>query len=45
MPKVRTTMQPDVELDVSDIEAADLRAQGLIVADKPAKGAKGVDAA
>lgn len=29
--KVRTTMQPDVELEVDATEAADLRAQGLLV--------------
>jgi hypothetical protein len=31
MPKVRTTMQPHIELDVSDAEAAQLARQGLLV--------------
>lgn len=45
MPEVRTTMQPDVPLEVSEIEAADLRAQGLLVEPKAPKGApKGADA-
>ena len=30
MPKIRTTMRPDVELDVTDEEAADLAAQGVL---------------
>ena len=46
MPEVRTTMQPDVPLEVSEIEAADLRAQGLLVEPKaaPKPHAKGADA-
>lgn len=42
MPEIRTTMQPDVVIDVSDIEAADLRAQGLIY-DPPAEQSAGSD--
>ena len=33
MPTVRTTMQPHVELDVSDAEYTDLERQGLLVED------------
>jgi hypothetical protein len=36
VPTVRTTMQPDVELDVSDAEYTDLKRQGLLVEDQPA---------
>ncbi|MFI6854486.1 hypothetical protein [Streptomyces sp. NPDC050416] len=37
MPTVRTTMQPDVDLDVSDTEYVDLTRQGLLVQkDEPA---------
>ncbi|MFE1849853.1 hypothetical protein ACFYOF_06245 [Streptomyces sp. NPDC007148] len=35
MPKIRTTMRPDQEIEVDDIEAADLSAQGLLVDDSP----------
>lgn len=39
-------MQPDVPLTVSDVEAEDLRAQGLLVEDKaPAKAATAPKAA
>ena len=31
MPTIRTTMQPDRELDVSDAEYLDLQRQGLLV--------------
>jgi hypothetical protein len=31
MPKVRTTMQPDVEIEVGDAEYLDLKRQGLLV--------------
>ncbi|MCX5365946.1 hypothetical protein OG864_45430 [Streptomyces sp. NBC_00124] len=31
MPTVRTTMQPHLELDVSDTEYTDLKRQGLLV--------------
>lgn len=35
---VRTTMQPDTDLEVDEREALDLRQQGLLVEDeKPAK--------
>jgi hypothetical protein len=38
-------MQPDDVLDVTEIEAADLQAQGLLVEPKAAKAApKGADA-
>lgn len=36
MPTVRTTIQPDVELDVSDTEYVDLKRQGLLVEGQPA---------
>jgi hypothetical protein len=32
--KVRTTMQPDVEIDVDEHEASELRAQGLLIEDR-----------
>lgn len=35
MPRVRTTMRPDQPIEVDDVEAADLRALGLLV-DEPA---------
>ncbi len=34
MPKLRTTIEPEKELDVSDVEAADLRALGLVLETK-----------
>lgn len=34
MPVVRTTIQPDTELEVSEQEATDLRRQGLLVEDE-----------
>lgn len=38
--KVRTTMQPDNEIEVDEREALDLRQQGLLIEDeKPAKRA------
>lgn len=36
MPIVRTKMQPDVDLDVSEQEAEVLRHQGLLVEGEPA---------
>lgn len=33
MPTVRTTIQPDVELEVSDTEYVDLKRQGLLIED------------
>lgn len=33
MPTVRTTMQPDREIDVDDAEYLDLQRQGLLVED------------
>jgi hypothetical protein len=36
MPTVRTTMQPHVELEVSDAEYTDLKRQGVLVGDEPA---------
>lgn len=36
MPTVRTTMQPDVELEVSDTEYTDLKRQGVLLEDAPA---------
>lgn len=33
MPTVRTTIQPDVELEVSDAEYTDLKRQGLLIED------------
>lgn len=32
--KIRTTMQPDVELEVGEAEYIDLERQGLLVTDK-----------
>lgn len=36
MPTVRTTMQPHIELEVSETEYVDLQRQGLLVEDAPA---------
>lgn len=36
MPTVRTTIQPHVELEVSDTEYTDLQRQGLLLEDAPA---------
>lgn len=36
MPIVRTTMQPHLEVEVSDTEYVDLKRQGLLVEDAPA---------
>lgn len=36
MPTVRTTIQPHVELEVSDTEYTDLKRQGLLIEDAPA---------
>ena len=36
MPTVRTTMQPHVELDVSDVEYLDLKRQGVLINEEPA---------
>jgi hypothetical protein len=36
MPTVRTTIQPHVELDVSDTEYTDLKRQGLLIEDTSA---------
>lgn len=36
MPTIRTTMRPDVEIEVGDAEYLDLTRQGLIAADQPA---------
>lgn len=33
MPKIRTTMRPDVEIEVGDAEYLDLKRQGLLVGD------------
>lgn len=35
MPKIRTTMRPDVEVEVGDAEYLDLQRQGLVVEDEP----------
>jgi hypothetical protein len=35
MPTVRTTMRPHEDLEVSEVELMDLRAQGLLVEDQP----------
>lgn len=34
MPKLRTTIRPEEELEVSEEEAADLRAMGLVLETK-----------
>ena len=36
MPTVRTTIQPHVELEVSDAEYTDLKRQGLLIEEQPA---------
>lgn len=36
MPTVRTTMQPHLEVEVSDTEYTDLKRQGLLLEDQPA---------
>lgn len=36
MPAVRTTMRPDIEIEVGDAEHLDLRRQGLIAETQPA---------
>lgn len=35
MPTVRTTMQPDREIEVGDADYLDLKRQGLLVEDEP----------
>ena len=35
MPTVRTTMQPDKESEVGDVEYLDLKRQGLLLEDPP----------
>ena len=35
MPIIRTTMQPDVDLEVSDAELLDLTRQGLVAETRP----------
>jgi hypothetical protein len=35
MPTVRTTMRPDLTVEVDDIEYLDLKRQGLLVEDEP----------
>jgi hypothetical protein len=35
MPTVRTTMQPDREIEVDDAEYLDLQRQGLLAGDSP----------
>lgn len=39
MPTVRTTMQPDREIEVGDVEYLDLKRQGLLLEDPPAQPA------
>jgi hypothetical protein len=39
MPTVRTTIQPDVTLEVSDAEYTDLERQGLLLVEADPKGA------
>ncbi len=36
MPTVRTTMQPDREIEVGEVEYRDLKRQGLLLEDPPA---------
>ena len=36
MPTVRTTMQPDREIEVGEVEYLDLKRQGLLLEDPPA---------
>ncbi|WP_167459219.1 MULTISPECIES: hypothetical protein [Streptomyces] len=36
MPIVRTTIQPHLEVEVSDAEYTDLKRQGLLIEDAPA---------
>lgn len=36
MPTVRTTMQPDKEIEVGEVEYLDLKRQGLLLEDSPA---------
>lgn len=38
MPTVRTTMQPDRDLEVTPGEARDLSRQGLLTEDQPRQG-------
>lgn len=40
MRKVRTTMQPWREIEVSDAEYADLSRQGVLVEDEPSKSGR-----
>ncbi|GGW15748.1 hypothetical protein GCM10018980_51880 [Streptomyces capoamus] len=37
MPKIRTTMRPDLELDVDDAEYLDLQRQGLLLEEDTAE--------
>lgn len=36
MPTVRTTFRPDLEVEVGDLEYAQLKAEGLLVNEEPA---------
>lgn len=38
MPKVRTTMRPDLEIEVDEHEANELRSQGLLIEDTHKSG-------
>lgn len=38
--RIRTTMRPWEDLEVSETEAADLRRQGLLADDQPKQGEK-----
>jgi hypothetical protein len=42
--KVRTTIQPDVEVEVTEGELLDLKRQGLLIEDKQAEPAKAAKA-
>jgi hypothetical protein len=44
MPTVRTTMQPDREIEVDAAEYLDLQRQGLLVGDSPAPVAEAATA-
>ena len=41
--RIRTTMRPWEDLEVSETEAADLRRQGLLADDQPKQGEQSID--
>ncbi|MFE9391708.1 hypothetical protein [Streptomyces sp. NPDC006784] len=40
MPKVRTTMQPHLDIEVSDAAYLDLKRQGLLLEERPSRASE-----